>query len=235
VQGVGEAHVLGGGLSDPVPALEPPPPPPPGPLQPVEATPMVAVPLIVQAAALQGSIPRGMFPVQAQWHVAVSYRALLQCGHRFNLPGSSFDLGEAKPCAPQCNQCFVTFAKSKLHSLAKSGVACVPVVVVVNPPLVGPQRLDPPRPYQLGGVTFHHTHSFGHFRGRLWCTGCAATMAVTSRPAPSFLRPCPGKIAEDTARRNLTHLVGGSLPPGWATTAPWPRGLDFGLRGFVSP
>jgi hypothetical protein len=179
-----------------------------------------------------GVLPRAGFATQAAWHLEVARRALRAKGHRFAEEGSGsvFDPTALKPAAPQCELCLVVFPKARIHTLAKTGGVCVPVACTVGTPLTKPQRLVPRRVLLIGTSEVHDTHSLGHYRGRLWCFGCAATMAVTSRVTTALVRTCPERC-EDTARRNLLKLAEGELPKAWQA-AGWPKGPCFRLLGF---
>ena len=186
-----------------------------------------------EAPALpQQTLSRTAFPTQAAWHLEVARRALRASGHSFQEAGSGslFDATASQPKAPQCDLCLQGFPKARIHALAKAGVACVPVACTVGVPLVKPQRLVPRRVLRLGTTEVHETHSLGHYRGRLWCFGCAATMAVTSRVTTAMGKACPERC-EDTARRNVEKLALGELPAAWRA-AGWPKGPSFRLLGF---
>ena len=153
-------------------------------------------------------------------------------GHRFEEAGSGsvFDPAASQPKAPQCELCLVVFPKARIHALAKGGAVCKPVACTVEVPLAKPQKLVPRRMLELGTSEVHESHSLGHYRGRLWCYGCAATMAVTSRVTTAMGRKCPERC-EDTARRNVEKLAQGELPTAWQA-AGWPKGPCFRLLGF---
>ena len=118
------------------------------------------------------------------------------------------------------------FPKSRLHALSKTAEPCMPVALVEDP-LPKPQRLRPQGVLRLGSLTLHESHSLGHYRGRVWCLSCAATMAVTARVTTALLSPCPGRC-EDTARRNVERLELGELPKVWLATG-WPKEAGFRL------
>ena len=84
---------------------------------------------------------------------------------------------------------------------------------------------------RLGTGVVHESHILGHFRGRLWCVQCTATVALTSRLTSALSGPCPGRRDEETARRNVERLAKGELPTAWRS-AGWPKGTDFALLGF---
>ncbi len=127
----------------------------------------------------------------------VAYRGLLAKGHTFQVKGTCLDLSCAKPRAPQCGRCFATFAVSRVHALSRARAegTCRPVAVVALPPPTCRQGLWPQRECCLGSGILHGSHLLSHFCGLLWCSRCAAGMAVTSRILPGLQRgvdPLPG-------------------------------------------
>jgi hypothetical protein len=166
------------------------------------------------------------FPSQAAWHLEVARQALVGQGHVFGEPGSIFDPAAERPKAPQCDRCLLVFPKSRVHALSKTGEQCMPVAVCEQA-LAKPQRLMPQGVLRLGALTLDESHSLGHYRGRVWCFSCAATMAVTARVTTALLSPCLGRC-EVTARRNVERLAEGELPKAWQA-AGWPKGAGFRL------
>ncbi len=122
-------------------------------------------------------------------------------------------------------------AVAGLRAEASGPDTCHPVVVDL-PSLAKPQRLVQGGDLLLGGVPSQCTHNLVHFRGRMWCSNCAASFAVTSWVPQSFRSSCLGHVAEDTARRNFTKLEAGLLLTGWAAQRDQLRPCRFLLGSF---
>jgi hypothetical protein len=210
-------------------SLEPLPLPMPAP-QAEPPQPLLQGAGVGEEQAAPERLSRAGFATQADWHLEVARRSLLAKGHFFIEEGTFFGGGVCSR-APQCERCLTVFPRAKVHSLARQEGVCTAVACTVSPPLVQPQRLVPRRVLRLGTGVVHESHTLGHFRGRLWCVQCTATVALTSRLTSALSGPCPGRRDEETARRNVERLAKGELPTAWRS-AGWPKGTDFALLGF---
>jgi hypothetical protein len=139
----------------------------------------------------------------------------------------------------ECLRCWLEFPPSKLSGLARSDVGCKGVLLTVGSgPLAGPQArtlefagddLD------VRGLLFHHSHTFRHFCGAVWCHRCGGIFNLMTAGgkggAPLLKKACRNSPASKPYAAGLVQIA--ELRPPGHLTGGWPGADNLRLEGFA--